>query len=249
MGVTSLGRHTRPACHPGSSRDVLIKKVDVDLHRVCFSWLLGCEGSGTTFHGLRMRSRSTRKCAHRNVGDLGSSLVVCACVYDPIHVTAQGKSFRPNCACVLSARHYRGLPINAYVCFPMGSREFPWPYMASLTSIWSHGLYAWFWLVEPKFAALWLVTTWSSHYYYSPLYKLYIYIYIYIYADIYIYMYADISDVCKYIWSRSSDIAWLPQGIAYYSVFHISRNTHCLSPIMHKHCLLFLLDDCNTQEK
>ena len=37
MGVTSLGRHTRPACHLGSIRDVLIKKVAVDLHRVCFS--------------------------------------------------------------------------------------------------------------------------------------------------------------------------------------------------------------------
>ena len=85
----------------------------------------GCEGSGAIFHGLRMRSRSTRKWAHRNAGDLGSSLVVCACVYDPIHVTAQGKSFRPHCACVLSAHHYRDLPINAYVRFPMGSREFP----------------------------------------------------------------------------------------------------------------------------
>ena len=66
-----------------------------------------------------MRSRSTRKCAHRNAGDLGSSLAVCACAYDPIHVTAQGKSLGPNCACVLSARHYRGLPMNAYVLYPM----------------------------------------------------------------------------------------------------------------------------------
>ena len=59
----------------------------------------GCEGSGASFHGLRMRSRSTRKCAHRNVGDLGISLAVCACAYDPIHVTAQGKRLGPNCAC------------------------------------------------------------------------------------------------------------------------------------------------------
>ena len=66
-----------------------------------------------------MRSRSRRKCAHRNAGDLESSLEVCACVYDPIHVTAQGKSLGPNCACVLSARHYRGLPMNAYVLWPM----------------------------------------------------------------------------------------------------------------------------------
>ena len=100
MGVTSLGRHTRPACHPGSIRDVFIKKVDVDLYRVCFSWLWGCEGSGTTFRGLRMRSRSMRKWAHRNAGDLGSRLAVCACAYDPIHVTAQGKRLDPICACV-----------------------------------------------------------------------------------------------------------------------------------------------------
>ena len=33
----SLGRHTCPACTQGSIRDVFIKKVDVDLYRVCFS--------------------------------------------------------------------------------------------------------------------------------------------------------------------------------------------------------------------
>ena len=79
----------------------------------------GCEGSGASSHGLRMRSRSTRKCAYRNAGDLGSGLVVCACAYDPIHVTAQGKSLGPNCACVQQPRHYRGLPMNAYVLYPM----------------------------------------------------------------------------------------------------------------------------------
>ena len=36
-----------------------------------------------------------------NVGDLGSILAVCACAYDPIHLTAQGKSIGKNCACVL----------------------------------------------------------------------------------------------------------------------------------------------------
>ena len=44
MGVTSLGRHTRPTCHPGSPRDVLIKKVDVDLYTVCFFLTLGMRG-------------------------------------------------------------------------------------------------------------------------------------------------------------------------------------------------------------
>ena len=35
-----------------------------------------------------------------NAGDLGSCLAVCACAYDPIHVTAQGKKPGLNCACV-----------------------------------------------------------------------------------------------------------------------------------------------------
>ena len=67
-----------------------------------FRW---CEGSGACFEHLRMRSRSRQKCAHMNAGDLGSSLAVCACVYDPIHVTAQGKSLGPNCACVQPPRN------------------------------------------------------------------------------------------------------------------------------------------------
>ena len=46
-----------------------------------------------------------------NVGDLGSILAICACAYDPIHVTAQGKSIGPNCACVL-ARMY----VPSYEC-------------------------------------------------------------------------------------------------------------------------------------
>ena len=95
MGVTSLGRHTRPACHPGSIRDVFIKKVNVDLYTVCFFLTLGMRGDWSYFHGLRMRSRSTRKWAHRHAGDLGSRLTVCACAYDPIHVTAQGKRLGP----------------------------------------------------------------------------------------------------------------------------------------------------------
>ena len=49
MGVTSLGHHTRPTCHPGSIRDVFIKKVNVDLYTVRFFLTLGCEGSGAIF--------------------------------------------------------------------------------------------------------------------------------------------------------------------------------------------------------
>ena len=98
---------------------------------------MGCEGSGTTFRGLRMRSRSTRKWAPRNAGDLGSRLAVCACAYDPIHVTAQGKRLGPNCACVQlpgSSLHktMRTMQIQLLcmrVLYSMGSREQSCPYM------------------------------------------------------------------------------------------------------------------------
>ena len=100
------------------------KMIFFTLKQCAFLDFRGCEGSGACFERLRMRSRSRRKCAHRNAGDLESSLEVCACVYDPIHVTTQGKSLGPNCACVQPPRHYRGLPMNACVLYPMGSREF-----------------------------------------------------------------------------------------------------------------------------
>ena len=43
-----------------------------------------------------------------------------------------------------------------------------WPYMGIVTSQKSHGLNARFWLVETKFAALWLVRTYRSHHDYWP---------------------------------------------------------------------------------
>ena len=52
------------------------------------------------------------------------------------------------------------------VLYPMGSREFSWPYMGIVTSIWSPDLYARFWLVEKIFATLWLVRTYCSLFHY-----------------------------------------------------------------------------------
>ena len=133
----------------------------------------GCEGSVATFHGLRMRSRSTQKCAHRNAGDLGSSLAVCACAYDPIHVTAQDKSLGPNCACVQPPRRYRGLLMNASVLYPMlpictligreRSREFFDDVFLLMSHVTTFSLSDW---LRATFAALWLVTDWSSPVYY-----------------------------------------------------------------------------------
>ena len=64
-----------------------------------------------------------------NAGDLGSRWAVCACAYDPIHVTAQGKCLGLNCACVpLVSRFYAVRSIKlCQVCgvlFLMGSRDF-----------------------------------------------------------------------------------------------------------------------------
>ena len=133
MGVTSLGRHTRPTCNPGSIRDVFIKKkVTVDLYTVCFFLTLGMRGVWGYFHGLRMRSRSMRKWAHKNAGDLGSGLAVCACAFDPIHVIAQGKRLDPICACVQlpGSSLYKTMQrmwiqlLCACVLYSMGSRGF-----------------------------------------------------------------------------------------------------------------------------
>ena len=145
--MTSPGRHTRPACHLGSPRDVSIKKVDVDLQRVCFFLTLGMRGVWGYFHGLRMRSRSMRKWAPRHAGDLGSGLAVCACAYDPIHVTAQGKRLDPICACVqlLGSSLYKTMQtmqiqlLCACVLYSYGSRVKPCPNMGICDVNKSHG--------------------------------------------------------------------------------------------------------------
>ena len=50
MGVTSLGRHIRPACHQALFAICWSKKVDSDLHTVCFSWTSGdARGLGLLF--------------------------------------------------------------------------------------------------------------------------------------------------------------------------------------------------------
>ena len=54
------------------------------------------------------------------------------------------------------------------VLYSMGSRVKPCPNMGIVTSHKSHGWNARFWLVETKFAALWLVTPyWGHHDYFS----------------------------------------------------------------------------------
>ena len=89
-----------------------------------------------------------------NAGDLGSRWAVCACAYDPIHVTAQGKRLGLICACVpLVPRFYAVQSIKTMpsmwinllcvcVLFPMGSREFYAQIWELVTSFWSRVLNA-----------------------------------------------------------------------------------------------------------
>ena len=133
-----------------------------------FRW---CEGSGASFHCLRMRSRSTRKCAHMNAGDLGSILADCARACDPIHVTAQGKSTGPNCPCVLPPRTY--VPSYECVCSLLHAKH-PARWLVErghLNKVMTYPMLMSH--VTPKnntpivFLALWLVRTQTSHIDYS----------------------------------------------------------------------------------
>ena len=73
MGVTALGRHTRPACHLGSIRDVLIKKVDVDLYTVCFFDFGDARGLGLLFV---VCACAVGLCGNRLIGTRGTWGVV-----------------------------------------------------------------------------------------------------------------------------------------------------------------------------
>ena len=80
-------------------------------------------------------------------GTWGSRLAVCACAYDPIHVTAQGQRLGPICACVqlpgsilhkTMSRMWIQL-LCACVLYSMGSRVKPCPYMGICDVNKSHG--------------------------------------------------------------------------------------------------------------
>ena len=122
-----------------------------------FRW---CEGSGASFHCLRMRSRSTRKCAHMNAGDLGSILVVCAGQKHRAELRMRPTTTQLGVflwirmfftACKTSARWLieRG-HVNKVMTYRM--------LMSHVTL--KHN-------TPIAFLVLWLVTTWSSPVYYS----------------------------------------------------------------------------------
>ena len=137
-----------------------IQKDDFDLNTVFFFDFRWCEGSGASFHCLRMRSRSTRKRAHMNAGDLGSILAVCAGQKHRAKLRMRPTTTQLGVflwirmfftACQTSARWLveRG-QVNKLMTYRM--------LMSHLTL--KHN-------TPIAFLALWLVTIWSSPVYYS----------------------------------------------------------------------------------
>ena len=159
--MTSLGPHTRPACNQATVDNLLNPKrwfwPQYSVFFIDFRW---CEGSGDSFHCLRMRSRSTRKCAHMNAGDLGSILAVCAGQKHWAELRMRPTTTQLGVflwirmfftACQTSARWLveRG-HVNKLMTYRM--------LMSHVTL--KHN-------TPIAFLALWLVTTWSSPVYYS----------------------------------------------------------------------------------
>ena len=93
-------------------------------------------------------------------------------VKEKMGVTSLGRHLRPACtqgfhAVIKTMWKMQIQLLCACVLYSMGSRVKPCPNMGIVTSHKSHGRNARFWLVERKFAALWLVTTYWSHHDYS----------------------------------------------------------------------------------
>ena len=137
-----------------------LKKVDVDLYTVCFSWTFSDARSlGLLFMvcacvvGLR-ENRLTRM--RGTWGPFGRS------AHEPttpftwlrrVHVLGQTAHASLKTMWTMWIKR-----LCERVLYSMGSREFPCPNMGIDTSLGSRGINARCWLVDPNFPALWLVT-------------------------------------------------------------------------------------------
>ena len=137
------------------SRFVDLKKVDFDLHTVCFSWTSGdARGLGLLFMvcacavGLR---------GNRLIGMRGIWGVVWRSAHVPtIPLTwlRRAKALGPTAHA--SYQHATsGVPMNAYVLYPMRSREQIDDVFMLMSHVTTFSLSDW---LRATFAALWLVT-------------------------------------------------------------------------------------------
>ena len=156
--MTSLGPHTRPACNQATV-DNLLNPKRWFWPQYSFFLLTSGDARGLGLL-LRMCSRSTRKCAHMNAGDLGSILAVCAGQRHWAELRMRPTTTQLGVflwirmfftACQTSARWLveRG-HVNKLMTYRM--------LMSHVTL--KHN-------TPIAFLALWLVTTWSSPVYYS----------------------------------------------------------------------------------
>ena len=172
--MTSLGRHTRPACQPGSRFVFSLnhKKWFFTLQLCVFLDFWDARGLGLLFVvcacavGLR---------GNRLTGMWGTWGVVWRSAHVP--PTTFTWLRRANAwAPTAHASNYQAL-LSIKLCEKCGSNPcvrvffIPWGHLvfhdhiwAFVTSMGSPDLYARFWLVETIFAALWLVRTFCSHY-------------------------------------------------------------------------------------
>ena len=175
MGVTSLGRHTRPACNQALLAMCWLKKWMLTSIECVFLDFWDARGLGPLFVvcacavGLR---------GNRLTGMRGTWGVVWRSAHVPtIPFTwlRRANALDPT----THASNYQALLTRLKLCqecrFNSCVRVFliPWGHVAK-TLICdvkkSHGRNARFWLVETKFAALWLVTDYCSHLYYLLVY-------------------------------------------------------------------------------
>ena len=141
---------------------------DFDLHTVCFYWLL-------VSPSCHFRWRHPSSLPMRGIWEhFGGAASVRGVIQHPVFSNLW-PPMRGDWGAVWGSRTHKltsctyGSSYECVCSLPHGSREFLWPYMGIVTSIWSHDLYAWFWLVPKNFAALWLAVAWSSPIYYSNL--------------------------------------------------------------------------------
>ena len=172
--MTSFGRHTRPGCNLGHSRDLFCIKwcgwmmlTSIQCVFIDFRW---CEGSAAPFECLRMRSRSRRKCAHMNAGDLGS-------IFGALRMCLRSHS--RDCAGQKPGAELRMRPTTTHVGSSYKMRLFFTPCQGAARWLVERGHVNHFMQMKMLmshvtlsnntsivFAALWLVRTWYSLHHY-----------------------------------------------------------------------------------
>ena len=169
-GVTHVPHVTR------LTRDTSIKKIMCGSKILCvFSWLWGCEGSGTIFMTCAC---AVGLCGNGLPGMRGTWGVVWRSAHVPSilftwlrRVNAWTPSAHAsNYQALLSIKLCEKCRFNSCVrvfFIPMGSRVKSCPNMGICDVNKSHGPNTQFWLVEKIFAALWLVTPQRGHIHYS----------------------------------------------------------------------------------